>query len=149
MPKILEHKVLPYSSEDIFNLVINVEDYPEFLPWAQSAKVYNKTNSGFDADLGIGYKMFAETYTSKVEFFAENPSLFQIKTNATHGPFEYLNNEWEIKPLDLQKCDVKFSLNFEFKNNLLGGFLTPIFQQATQKMIEAFEQRAEHLYGKK
>lgn len=148
MPTIQEQKILPYSAKNIFSLVINVEDYPQFLPWAQTARVYNKTENGFNADLSIGYKMFSETYTSKVDFSVENESVFQVKTIATHGPFEYLNNQWNIKCLENKKCEVDFSLNFEFKNSFFSGILTPVFHQATNKMMEAFEQRAYELFGK-
>ena len=142
MPIIHEKKILPYSSQEIFQLVIHVDDYPNFLPWAQSARVYNKTESGFDADLTIGYKMFEETYTSKVEFKNEEDQYFQVKTTATHGPFEYLTNCWKINFVELKQCEVDFSLNFEFKSSWFSGLLTPVFHQATLKMMEAFEKRA-------
>lgn len=142
MPIIREKKILPYSSQEIFQLVIHVEDYPSFLPWAKSARVYNKTESGFDADLTIGYKMFEETYASKVEFTNESDNHFQVKTVATHGPFEHLTNCWVISLTKPKQCEVDFLLNFEFKSSWFSGLLTPVFHQATQKMMEAFEKRA-------
>ena len=147
MPTIRERKTLPYSSANIFELVANVEDYPNFLPWAKSARVYNKTESNFNADLTIGYKMFEETYTSKVELLQKNNDNFQVRAFATHGPFEYLINSWDIQPLERDMCEVAFFLEFSFKQSWFARLLTPMFHQATQKMMEAFEKRAHSLFG--
>ena len=142
MPKFQNTKLLPFSNKQLYNIIIDVELYPEFLPWCKNSVITNKIDdNNFDATLTIGYKALDENYTSRVKGLY----LQQIESNAISGPFKYLDSIWIFKNTG-KSCEVTFELNYEFKSFFLAKIMGAIFHKASEKMFSAFESRAEELY---
>ena len=126
MIKFNVNKLLPYSSLQIFDLVIDINSYPDFLPWCLSAKEYGTNKKKFVADLEIGYKFLKESFSSEV--LANSPK--RIFSTAISGPFKVLNNEWQFKDLSNNKCEVQLKIEFEFKSALMHGMIGKIFENS-------------------
>ncbi|MFZ5608619.1 MAG: type II toxin-antitoxin system RatA family toxin [Pseudomonadota bacterium] len=143
MPRHRERKVLPYTPEQMFDLIADVERYPEFLPWCIGARVISRSESAMLADLIIGFKVFRERFTSRVHL--ERPG--HIHVSYIRGPLKYLRNDWRFSPCQENGCIVDFFVDFEFKNRLFEKLVGALFSEATRRMIDAFEARALSLYG--
>ncbi len=142
MPKFAEKKALPYSAEQVFNIVSDVAKYPDFLPWCVGARVYAKKNDQFDADVIIGFKMFRERFTSRVTM---EPSQ-KVYVDYIKGPMKRLYNHWHFIEQSDGTCVIDFEVDFEFKSKLLDDMIGALFGKACQKMVSAFEERAHQLY---
>jgi coenzyme Q-binding protein COQ10 len=150
MPTHAEKKVLPYTDEQLFDMVADVRRYPEFLPWCVAARVISRTDSELIADLTIGFKMFRETFRSQVTL--ERPH--HVHVRYLTGPFRYLNNHWRFRPLASGSApetrgpatEVDFFVDFEFKSRLLQAVIGTVFNEAVRLMVRAFERRAYVLY---
>lgn len=138
MPTHAERRVLPYSAEDMFNLVAGVEKYPEFLPWVISSTVKERKEASFLADLTVGYKFLRETYTSEVILTPYR----RIDVNYLSGPFKKLNNHWIFESLSENSVALDFYIDFEFKSSLLQSLMQTVFSEIIKQMIGAFEKRA-------
>ena len=112
MTKHSETRYVPYSPEKMFELVADVEKYPEFLPWCIASRVIEKENSKIIADLMIGFQIFREKFRSNVSLDKKN---LKIEVNYEEGPFKFLRNKWEFKNLK-DGCEIKFFLDFELNN---------------------------------
>ncbi|MEM6679603.1 MAG: type II toxin-antitoxin system RatA family toxin [Pseudomonadota bacterium] len=150
MPFHAEKKVLPYSDEQLFALVAGIEDYPKFLPWCSACRVRKRIDLGdgreqIDADLVISFKVFREKFGSRVTL---DPERRIIDVEYLDGPFRYLNNHWEFhdRPEEA-RCEIDFSVDFEFKSRTLQAVVGVVFNEAMQRIVRAFEQRAAVLYG--
>jgi coenzyme Q-binding protein COQ10 len=143
MPQHKETRHLPYTPQQLFNLVADVERYPEFLPWCKGARVLERTPDVITADLIIGYKMFQEKFTSQVTL---NPP-GAITVRYLDGPLAHLKNEWRFTPAADGGCDLFFDVDFDFQSSMLGMMMEMFFDKAIVKMVEAFETRAKELYG--
>ncbi|MFH5923744.1 type II toxin-antitoxin system RatA family toxin [Roseomonas xinghualingensis] len=143
MPTHAEKKRLPYTQEQMFDLVADVRRYPEFLPWCVGAQVVSRTDSELIADLTIGFKMFRETFRSRVTL--DRPQ--HVHVEYLTGPFRYLNNHWRFAPAP-GGTDVDFFVDFEFKSRLLQAVIGTVFNEAVRLMVRAFERRAMALYGR-
>ena len=143
MTKFTDSKMLPYSAEQMFNLVTDVARYPEFLPWVTSASVHDKVEDHMLAELQIGYKFFRESYTSEITM--ERPG--RVEVRAIKGPFSKLENIWTFTPMDDNYIRVDFFIDFEFDSPILSSMMSGVFEDAARQMIKAFEQRAAELYG--
>ncbi|KQI69618.1 coenzyme Q-binding protein COQ10 [Loktanella sp. DSM 29012] len=147
MPVHDETRVLPYTPQQMFDLVADVESYPKFLPWTAAARLRDRTT--FDdrveilADLVVSFKVFRETFGSRVTLW---PAQKAIDTQYIDGPFKHLNSRWEFSDAP-EGCKVHFHVDFEFKNRLLQGAAGMFFNQAMQTIVKAFERRAAALYG--
>lgn len=142
MPTHAEHKVLPYSPEQMFDLVADVGKYPTFLPWCAGARVKSHTETQLVADLTIGFGPFRESFTSRVEL--DRPRQIQVKYE--NGPFRYLNNQWTFEP-NPKGCNVKFYVDFEFRSRMLQAAIGVVFNNAVKLMVNAFLKRAREVYG--
>ena len=138
-----EKRPLPYTPEQLFDLVADVEKYPEFLPWCVGARVRSNDGTLIVADLVIGYKVFRERFGSRVTLF---PDALKIETEYLDGPFRYMRSHWAFRP-DGAGCEVDFFVDFEFKNALLQGIIGVVFNEAMLRIVRAFERRAAELYG--
>jgi coenzyme Q-binding protein COQ10 len=141
MPTHAEKKILPYSQEQLFDMVADVPRYPEFLPWCVGARIISRTDSELTADLTIGFKMFRETFRSQVTL--ERPG--HVHVRYLTGPFRYLNNHWRFNPV-ASGTEVDFFVDFEFKSRLLQAVIGTVFNEAVRLMVRAFERRAYILY---
>ena len=145
MPDIREQRTLPYSAQQIYDLVADVAAYPEFLPWTQRARLRNQGPEGFEADLVLGFQFVRETFTSRVRLFSEE---FRVHAEGIgRGPFSKLINDWRIRPLDDGHCEVTFLVEFEIRNFALRRLIEPLYTQAQRQVMSAFEARAKTLYG--
>ncbi|QCN96881.1 type II toxin-antitoxin system RatA family toxin (plasmid) [Azospirillum argentinense] len=143
MPTHAEKKVLPYTPEQMYRLVADVEKYPEFLPWCLAARIRRRDGDVMFADLVIGFKMVRERFTSRVELDEANR---RINVQYTEGPFQYLNNHWIFTPHEGGVC-VDFYVDFEFRSKMLQKIMGVLFNEAVRRMVQAFETRANQLYG--
>ena len=138
-----ERRHLPYTPEQLFDLVAAVDQYPDFLPWCLSSQITKREGDVFYADLVIGYKMIREKYTSKVTL--DNPS--HIHVEYVSGPMKYLSNHWKFIEEEDGSCMIDFYVDFEFKNKLLQNLIGVFFTEIMQRMVSAFEKRAQDLHG--
>ena len=142
MPTHAEKKVLRYTPEQLFEMVADVRRYPEFLPWCVGARVLSRTETELVADLTIGFKIFRETFRSRVAL--ERPEHVHVRYE--NGPFRYLNNHWRFTPVE-GGTEVDFFVDFEFRSRLLQAAIGMVFNEAVRLMVRAFERRAMVLYG--
>jgi coenzyme Q-binding protein COQ10 len=143
MPTHAEKRVMPYRAEQMFDLVADVERYPEFLPWCLAARVRERSGNVIVADLLIGFKMVRERFTSRVTLDRAR----QIDVAYTEGPLKYLNNHWTFTDLPGGGCEVDFFVDFEFRSMILQKIIGVLFNEAVRRMVSAFETRARDLYG--
>ncbi|MEJ1995381.1 MAG: type II toxin-antitoxin system RatA family toxin [Limibacillus sp.] len=142
MPTHAEKRVLPYRPAQLYELVADVERYPEFLPWCLGSRIKRREERLLVADLIIGFKMFRERFTSKVTL---NPDDRRIHVAYVDGPFKYLDNHWVFLEHD-EGCLIDFYVDFEFRSRLLQRVIQPLFDEAVRRMVRAFESRADDLY---
>ena len=138
-----EKRILPYTAEQLFDLVADVARYPEFLPWCLASRITKREGTVFYADLVIGYKMVREKFGSRVT--ALRPD--HIHVEYLQGPMKHLSNHWRFKDLPDGQCEIDFFVDFEFKNPFFQNLMGVFFDKVVAKMVEAFEQRAVELYG--
>jgi coenzyme Q-binding protein COQ10 len=143
MPTHAERRRLPYSPQQLFDLVADVERYPEFLPWCVGARVRERRNNTITADLLIGYRMVRERFTSRIVL--DRPG--HIDVSYSEGPFRYLDNHWEFEPEADGGCTIDFYVDFEFRSRVLQKIIGVLFNEAVRRMVSAFETRARRLYG--
>ncbi len=138
-----EKRVLPYSPEQLFELVADVDRYPEFLPWCRAARITRREGDVLYADLVIGFKMFRERFTSRVTL--NHPGAIDVQY--IKGPMRYLNNHWRFIPQPGGGCLLDFYLDFEFRSAIVQRLIGVLFNEAARRMVSAFEARAKQLYG--
>ena len=143
MPRHSETRHLPYTPEQLFDLVADVANYDEFLPWVVAVRVRSSSEHETVADLVVGFNAFKERFTSRVE--KERPT--RIYVEYIEGPLKYLHNEWRFERAADGGTDVHFSVDFAFKSRLFETLAGAMFDRALRRMIGAFEQRAAALYG--
>ena len=141
MPTHAEKRVLPYTPEQLFDMVADVRRYPEFLPWCVGARVISRTETAVVADLTIGFKLFRESFRSEVAL--DRPQ--QVGVRYLNGPFRYLNNQWRFTAVP-GGTEVAFFVDFEFRSRLLQAVIGTVFNEAVRLMVRAFERRAAQLY---
>ena len=142
MPTHAEQRILPYTAEQLFDLVADVERYPEFLPWCVGARIRERRADLVVADLLIGFRMFRERFTSKVTLARPR----RIDVAYSDGPFRYLDNHWIFEPVE-GGCRIDFFVDFEFRSAILQKLIGVLFNEAVRRMVAAFETRARQLYG--
>jgi coenzyme Q-binding protein COQ10 len=143
MPTHAERRRLPYTPEQLFALVADVERYPEFLPWCVGARVRERKQNTITADLIIGYRMVRERFTSRIVL--DRPR--RIDVSYSEGPFRYLDNHWLFEPEPGGGCTINFYVDFEFRSRMLQKIIELLFNEAVRRMVSAFEARARRLYG--
>ena len=148
MPTHSETKKLPYTADQMYDLVADVGAYPEFLPWTAAARIRREVDKGdhtvMDADLVISFKVFRERFTSRVVLWPEQK---KIDTEYLDGPFKYMVSNWRFEEAE-GGCLVHFHVDFEFRNAILQGIIGVVFNEAMQRVVRAFEDRARALHGR-
>lgn len=148
MPKFETVRRVAHTPEDMFALVADVEKYPEFVPMCEALSVRTrKERDGVTllvADMTVGYKALRETFTSQVTLKPEDAA---IDVRYVDGPFRFLKNEWRFEPAGDQQCDIHFFIEYEFKSRMLGALMGAMFDRAFRMFSEAFERRADVVYG--
>jgi coenzyme Q-binding protein COQ10 len=144
LPKHNETRALPYTPEQMFDLVADVSRYAEFLPWIVGVRVRTNDETEMVADLLVGFKALREKFTSRV--VKERPN--HIHVDYVDGPLAHLRNEWLFRPDGKGGCIVDFTVDFAFKSRIFEALAGQMFDRALRKMIGAFEDRADSLYGR-
>ncbi len=142
MPKHRDTRLLPYTPKQLFDLVADVARYPEFLPWVIGARIQSSDDQAMVTDLIVGFKMFRERFTSKVNL--ERPT--NITVHYVAGPLKHLSNHWRFTP-EGAGTRLDFEVDFEFRNRLFETMVGTLFSDAVKRMIQAFEKRAHDLYA--
>ncbi|MEW6631775.1 MAG: type II toxin-antitoxin system RatA family toxin [Pseudomonadota bacterium] len=147
MPKFEATRRVAHTPQQMFALVSDVEAYPQFLPLCEALAVRSrKERDGrtiLVADMSIGYKAIRETFTTQVLL---KPDEKTIDVKYIDGPFKYLSNIWRFDPAD-NGCEVHFFIDYEFKSRILGAVMGTMFDRAFRMFSEAFEKRADQIYG--
>jgi len=143
MPTHSEKRFLPYPADRVYDLVADVEDYPNFLPWCIGLRVSSRSDNEIRADMVVGFKMLREKFTSKVTLTPKD----RIDVEYLDGPFKYLQNRWLFVEKD-GGCEIDFFIDFEFRSRLLRKIMEPLFHEAVRRMVRAFELRAAERFGK-
>jgi coenzyme Q-binding protein COQ10 len=143
MPRHSETKHLPFTPEQLFDLVADVEHYDDFLPWVVAVRVRSSNAAETVADLVVGFNAFKERFTSRV--VKERPT--RICVDYVEGPLKYLHNEWRFERAADGGTKVHFSVDFAFRSRLFEALAGALFDRALRRMTGAFEQRAAALYG--
>jgi len=143
MPRHSETRRLPYTPEQLFDLVADVARYPEFLPWVAAVRVRSDSDTEMVADLVVGFKAIHEKFTSRVT--KHRPD--SISVEYIEGPLKYLKNDWRFRPDGQGGVYVDFTVDFAFRSMLFEALAGQMFDRALCKMIGAFEERAAALYG--
>lgn len=148
MPTHSETKRLPYTAQQMYDLVADVANYPKFLPWTAAARIRSRDDMGDHevmlADLVISFKVFRERFGSRVTLW---PDSKKIDTEYLDGPFKHMISKWHFEDSPEGGVDVHFFVDFEFKNRLLQSAAGMFFYEAMQRIVRAFERRAAELYG--
>jgi coenzyme Q-binding protein COQ10 len=143
MPGIHETRRLPYSAEQMFDLVADVARYGEFLPWVMATRVRSNDGNVLIADMLVGFNALREKFTSRVELHRPE----RLTVHYIDGPLQDLDNVWVFRPLGENACEIDFNVEFRFRNALFEKIAGQYFDRAFRKMVAAFETRAAELYG--
>ena len=148
MPTHHETKRLPWTAQQMYDLVADVGSYPKFLPWNSAARIRSRTpvpgGEVMEADLVISFKVFRERFGSRVTLL---PGERRILTEYIDGPFRYMRSTWAFREVAEGGCEVDFFVDFEFRNAILQGIIGVVFNDAMMRVVRAFERRAAELYG--
>ena len=148
MPKASVKRLIECKKEQLIDLVLDIEKYPEFVPFCLGSKIYEKKEKGdlllIIADLTIGKGPFKDTYKSDVKYNKKKDSIYVTNLD---GPLKYLENKWYFKE-DNKITEVSFDVDFELKNHFLNIIMTKSFQLGLDKIADAFQKRAEELFSK-
>ncbi len=142
----------PYSARQIFDLVMDIERYPEFLPWCRAARILERSAGRMKAELVVSFKHITESYVSEVTYTEPDDgkgAIGVIEVRLLQGPFKHLSNHWRFTPLAQGGSEIALELEFQFRSRLLDSLIGLLFGKATSKMAMAFKQRADALYSTK
>ena len=149
MPESSTTRRVHHAASEMFDLVADVERYPEFVPLCESLQVRKRIQDGDKhivlADMTVAYKLVRETFTSRVTLDRAN---LEIMVEYLEGPFRRLNNRWRFRPVGERACDVEFYIAYEFRSRALGMLMGAVFDAAFRRFALAFEKRADQVYGK-
>ena len=146
MPSASIKKIIPCSKKDLINMILDIEKYPEFVPWCIEGKIEDKNESTdlitFKGDLKVGKSLLNETFSSHVSYYKEKDKI--IVTNLD-GPLKHLKNEWVFKEVN-NATQLEFFIDFELKNPILNSIMKKSFELGLNKIAKSFEERAIKLY---
>jgi len=150
MPQFSTRRRVRHAAADMFDLVSDVEKYPEFVPLCAGMKVKSRTDKGNDvsviiAEMTVAYKMIRQSYTSRATLDRQN---FKILVEYLTGPFSRMQNRWAFQLVDEKTCDVEFFIDYEFKSRTLAMLMGAMFDSAFRRFATAFENRADKVYGR-
>jgi coenzyme Q-binding protein COQ10 len=150
VPEFSTTRRVRHNASDMFDLVADVERYPEFLPLCSGMKLRSRTEQAegvvvIVADMTVAYKLIRETFRSRATLDRAN---LRILVEYLEGPFSRMENRWEFHPVQEKLCDVKFFISYEFKSRMLGILMGAMFETAFRRFAVAFEQRADRIYGR-
>lgn len=144
MTKIHKTAIVPYSAEQMYVLVNDIETYPQFLPWCKSASILSENGTHLVASIAMGISGLEKSFTTN-NVLKPNDS---IEMRLLEGPFSHLHGFWKFQPLGDDGCKISFDMQFEITNKLLKMTLGPVFSKIVSSLVDAFVKRANELYGK-
>ncbi len=148
MPSYVTHRKVKHSAHDMFDLVADVESYPLFVPLCERLVVRGRADEDgketLIADMTISFKLIRETFTSRVNLDRLG---LAISVSYLDGPFKHLDNRWTFDPVSDNASTVHFSIDYEFRSRTLGAVMGAVFDKAFRKFAQAFEDRADDIYG--
>jgi coenzyme Q-binding protein COQ10 len=148
MPQFSTKRRVRHSASDMFDLVADVERYPQFVPLCSALSVRKRTKDNgkeiIVADMTVTYKLISETFTSRVTL---DRAKLEILVEYIEGPFRKMNNRWNFRPAGDRACDVEFFIAYEFRSRTLGLLMGAMFEAAFRRFSTAFERRADQVYG--
>jgi coenzyme Q-binding protein COQ10 len=149
MPQFSTKRRVQHSASDMFDLVADVERYPQFVPLCQSLRVRKRTQEAdgkevIVADMTVAYKFIRETFTSRVTLERDK---LEILVEYLQGPFQKMHNRWSFRPAGERSCDIEFFISYEFRSRTLGALMGAMFETAFRRFSSAFERRADEVYG--
>src|SRR5207237_6954415 len=150
MPQFRTRRRARHNAGEMFDLVADMEHYPEFVPLCQSMRILRRTSGaeGIEtvvADMTVAYKLIRETFTSRVTL--DRPNL-EIMVEYLNGPFSRMENRWDFHPADEQVCDIEFFISYEFESRMFAMLMGAMFDKAFRRFSQAFERRADQVYGR-
>ncbi len=143
MARVHKSVLLPFSAEQMFSLVDQVEDYPAFLPWCGGVEVRERTPEKLVAAIQISYHGVKQSFTT--ENSNTPPTRMQMKL--VEGPFRHLDGIWQFTPLRADACKIEFELHYEFSSKILEKLIGPVFSKIADSFVDSFCKRAETVYG--
>lgn len=143
MTHIQRSALLPYTAEQMYDLVNRVEHYPEFLPWCSETEILDETEESMRARLTVAKAGLRQSFTTRNALVPGQ----QIHMRLENGPFSDLSGTWDFKPLSAQACKISLDLHFEYSGPIIRATLGPLFNHAANTLVDAFSQRAKELYG--
>lgn len=154
MPHHQDNRDLPFSARQMYDLVADIESYPQFLPWNSAARIRSRQirSDGAEeiaADLVVSFKVFRERFGSRVILWPAEPESGKLKIDTEYldGPFRHMQSGWTFADLPDGGCRVEFFVDFEFRNAILQRLIGVVFHEAMSRIVKAFETRAQELYG--
>jgi len=142
MPSFEKTKIIDCSTQHMFDVVLDIEKYPDFLPWVSGASILNTTDDEFSAELIANFAGMQQRFQTVDRFLRHK----LIEVRLLSGPFKFLQSLWTFDALGEQRCRVHFSIDFEFNNRMLSLVASPVFAKACQSMVHEFEKRALSLH---
>jgi coenzyme Q-binding protein COQ10 len=151
MPEFATKRRVKHSAADMFDLVADIERYPEFVPLCQAMRVRRRVPGAegveiVTAEMTVAYKLVRQSFTSRITLDRAN---LEILVEYIEGPFSRMQNRWHFRPLSEQTCEVEFFISYEFKSRTLAVLMGAMFEAAFRRFASAFEQRADEVYGRK
>ena len=151
MPQFSTKRRVRHSASDMFDLVADMESYPQFVPLCRALKVRKREPRGEGVEVAlsemtVAYKLIHETFTTRVTM--DRPNM-QILVDYLRGPFSHLKNRWAFRPLGEDASEVEFFISYEFSSRMLAMLMGAMFDMAFRRFADAFERRADQVYGKK
>jgi ribosome-associated toxin RatA of RatAB toxin-antitoxin module len=143
MTKISKATVVPYTPEEMYVLVNDIESYPAFLPWCSAAKILTQQEESLTATLSLALGKIKQSFTT--ENTMQDGSRIEIQL--IEGPFKHLSGYWKFNPEDEQSCHIQLHMDFEFKNKIIKHTLGKAFYKVMDSLVESFAQRAQQVYG--
>jgi ribosome-associated toxin RatA of RatAB toxin-antitoxin module len=137
--------IVPYSCAEMYDLVTNIDEYPDFLPWCGGSRIISSTPEKLVAEIQIAYKKINKGFTTENTLMPNE----RMVMNLVEGPFKHLRGDWVFTQLEDRACKVALELDFEFSNKLIAFAIGPIFSNIANTFVDNFRQRAEQVYGKR
>ena len=135
--------IVPYSADEMYHLVADIESYPKFLPWCGGARIVSREENTVVAEIDIAYKKVRKNFTTR----NHNKPESTIEMNLISGPFQHLHGHWAFDKLDESASKISLVLDFEFANKLVALALGPVFNKIADGLVDSFSQRAHQLHG--
>lgn len=146
MPTHSERRKVPYSARQMYDLVLDIDRYGEFLPWCRSGRVVKRDGNTVTAELQIGFRMIRERFTSRITCEEDR---YALAVEYVAGPLKYLHSHWRFVPCQDGGCEIHFDISFEFRSKLMEKLMAALFNEVVYRMVSAFERRARQLHGRR